>query len=191
MSNIQIETSLLKSLMCNVFVGTGLVGLLGIVYIIGLYLQFFVPEGYEFLITLFVLIVFVGAFFDEIINVVIQKRKFYILDNNGITVGSKSLLLTTQETYPITQNSSIKIHFEKLGCFESIELYLFSEKILIEKSELSNQDYEGIKSTLLIKSGTDVSINTKSRRKDVIFLMFSIALTLLLYTAVYVMMKQG
>ncbi len=133
--------------MCSIVAGTALVALFAILYILGLYLQLFVADGYEFLITMFVLIVLVGTFLDQIINVFIQKREFFIIDHHGVTVGHSSLLGTTQETYPLTQSSSMNIHFQGL-CFEVIELYLFSEKILIEKSALATSNYEDIKSSL-------------------------------------------
>jgi len=133
--------------------GPVLAGLLAIVFYVGLHFGLFVPEGYEFLIVMFFLIVLVAPFFDNIVNLVIQKRKFYIIDDKGITVGSRSLLGTFQETYPITQNLTMKIRFENFVCYESIELYLFSEKILIEKSELRSKTYEDTKSILLLKCG--------------------------------------
>lgn len=151
MNNTKIETSIQKSIICGMFFGAGLVVLLEIVYIIGLYLNLFVPDGHEFLIILFFYLVLFGPVLMESMDIAIQKRQFYIIDDNGITIGSKSLLVTTQETYPLTQNSSIKIRFDNLACFESIELYLFSEKFLIEKSELRSQNYEDIKSALLLK----------------------------------------
>lgn len=153
MNDIKIETSLLKSIMCGMFFGAGLVVLLAIIYIIGLYLNVFVPNGHEFLITLFFFLVLFGPILMESMEIATQKRKFYIIDNNGITVGSKSLLVATHETYPLTQNSSMKMRFENLACFESIELCLFSEKILIEKSELRNKDYDEVKSILIHNVG--------------------------------------
>ncbi len=185
MNVIKMETSIVKSLLCNMLFGTGLVSLFMFVFYMGLYLDLFVPEGYEFLISLFFILVFVGPFLDEIVNLVIQKRKFYIIDDKGITVGSRSLLGTFQETYPITQNLTMKIRFENFFCYEAIELYLFSEKILIEKSELRNQDYEAMKSVLLMQNNRFIPTDAKTKKRDKKILLFSLILWLVVYLSFY------
>ena len=184
-NTIQINTSIMKSIVCGMLFGLGLVGLFAIVFYVGLYFDLFVPEGYEFLIGLFFLVVLIGPFFDEIVNLVIQKRKFYIFADNAITVGSRSLLGTFQETYPITKNLTIKIRFENFACYEAIELYLFSEKVLIEKSELRNQDYEAIKSVLFMQNNSSHPTDAKIKIRDKKILLFSIILWLVVYLSFY------
>jgi len=140
----KIETKILKSLLCNMIFGISVVFIFFIIYILEIY------GNYDFLITAFIIMVFIVPMLDDFINIIIQRRKFYIINEDSITIGSKSNWNTTEDTFPF-KNISIKIRFENMFCYESIELYAFAEKNLIEKSELSNKDYEEIKTVLLNK----------------------------------------
>ena len=140
----KIETKILKSLLCNMIFGVLIVLIFILIYILEIY------GSYDFLITAFIIMVFFVPLLDDFINIVIQRRKFYIINEDSITIGSKSNWNKTEDTFPF-KNISIKIRFENLLCYESIELYAFSEKVLIEKSELNNEDYMKIKDILLNK----------------------------------------
>ncbi len=146
---LRFETSILKSIFCGVIFGAGSMFVFGMIYFIGLYYEVFTKEGYSFLITLFFLLVFVGPFFEDIINVIIQKRKFYLIGQDTITVGSKSLLNAEYDRFAF-KFISIEIRFRGIACYEWIELHTASKKILIEKSELRNEDYKKIKKMLKI-----------------------------------------
>jgi hypothetical protein len=139
---IKIETTITKSFLCNMIFGVFIVIIFFIIHLLKIY------GDYNFLITAFVVMVFIVPLLDDLINIVIQRRKFYIIDGNSITIGVKSFLSTTEDTFNLNKNLTVKIRFENLLCYESIELYAFGEKILIEKSELSNKDYEQIKKYL-------------------------------------------
>ena len=145
-----IETKILKSLVCGVIFGFCIVAMLGLISIIGLYFDIFVKSGAEYVIKLFLILSFIGPLLNEIINIILQRRKFYIINEDSITIGSKSYLNMSEDIFPF-KNISIKVRFENVFCYESIELYVFSEKMHIEKSELSKEDYMKIKDALLEK----------------------------------------